>query len=397
MDNKIKKNNSNIEPKTFIENLRENIDTNDFITKTYPKMCGNKYVPSIMGKVDRIVVLGDIHGDFELTLKMLKIAKVINIEITENNKKKINWNGGKTHLIQIGDQIDRCRPHSGMTCENKNTTYNDEASDIRILKLFTRLNRQAIEVGGAVISLLGNHELMNAQGMLDYVSYKGLEEFNNYEDPINSNKKFNSGKEARAYAFKPGNEHGKHLGCYRHSAVIIGSNLFVHAGIVDGLLKEIGLDKTINEIDAKKSLELINMSIQMWLMGILDYKLVEKIIDYSDESMFWSRILGNIPKGTLLSEPSCYKNIDPVLKLFKIGSIHIGHTPQSFKDNESINGTCINNKNNTLWRVDNGSSSAFNNFDKDFIQNKIVKNSRRPQILEIINDSIFTVRDNEKY
>ena len=52
-----------------------------------------------------------------------------------------------------------------------------------------------------VISLLGNHEIMNVQGNMNYVSYKGLEQF---KDEINpeTGKKFKSGKEARKYLFK---------------------------------------------------------------------------------------------------------------------------------------------------------------------------------------------------
>jgi hypothetical protein len=40
-------------------------------------------------KKDRIIVLGDIHGDWELTIKLLKLAKVID----DNNK----WIGGETY------------------------------------------------------------------------------------------------------------------------------------------------------------------------------------------------------------------------------------------------------------------------------------------------------------
>ena len=60
-----------------------------------------------------------------------------------------------------------------------------KASDIKILRLFTYMNKQAIKKGGAVISLLGNHEILNSMGIIKYVTYKGLKQFNNYIDKEN--------------------------------------------------------------------------------------------------------------------------------------------------------------------------------------------------------------------
>ena len=78
-----------------------------------------------------------------------------------------------------------------------------------------------------------------------------------------------------------------------------------------------------------------------------------------------------------------------VLNLFQIGSIVIGHTPQSFMYSNDINSTC----DNKVWRVDNGSSSAFNNFDTVFKETGIYTSSRRTQYLEIINDTNYFVCD----
>lgn len=156
-----------------MDKLYDKLDTDKFINDIYSKKCkGYDYTPAILGKKNRIIVFGDIHGDFRLALAMLADSKVIEIK-----NKKIIWRGGDTYVIQVGDQIDRCRPIDNMICKNKNTTYKDEANDIKILKLFTNLDKQARKVGGAVISLLGNHEIMNSTGYLDYVSYKGLEQF----------------------------------------------------------------------------------------------------------------------------------------------------------------------------------------------------------------------------
>jgi hypothetical protein len=358
----------------------------NFIEKIHPKMCSPyKYIPAIIDKKHRVVVFGDIHGDYNLTLDMLTKAQLITITVDSKNNDIIKWVGGKTYVVQVGDQIDRCRPTPGMPCTNPKTTYNDEASDIKIMLLFNDLGVQAEKVGGCVISLLGNHEILNVLGHMDYVSHKGLNDdpyFKNYVDPNYPSKHFSSGKDARIHAFAAGNELARMMGCTRLPAVIIGSNIFVHAGIVDGLIEEI-------KLKGLEDFERINIKIRQWLLGLLDQNYVEHIIKYSKNSMFWTRILGSIPPGVSLDDPRCSKNITNVLSLFKIGSMVIGHTPQSFIYSDDINSTC----DGKIWRVDNGSSAAFNVFDDDFKKTGVNIQSRRTQYLEIIDDSNYFVCD----
>ena len=49
-------------------------------------------LPSILPPVERIIVLGDLHGDWEMTIESLIIAKLIN--------NKLNWIGGNTVVVQ---------------------------------------------------------------------------------------------------------------------------------------------------------------------------------------------------------------------------------------------------------------------------------------------------------
>jgi len=132
-----------------------------------------KIQPSVLPRVDRIVVIGDLHGDLEMTFKSLEIAKVIDM----NHK----WIGGNTIVVQVGDQIDRCRFDGKNSCNQEGITKFDEHSDIRILRYFTKLHSQAQKAGGAVYSLLGNHELMNVNGDMRYVSHEGIKGFDNYK------------------------------------------------------------------------------------------------------------------------------------------------------------------------------------------------------------------------
>ncbi len=49
--------------------------------------------------VDRVVAVGDIHGDYEQYLAVLKSAGLVD--------DGGHWAGGKTHLVQTGDMLDR--------------------------------------------------------------------------------------------------------------------------------------------------------------------------------------------------------------------------------------------------------------------------------------------------
>lgn len=367
--------------------------------KQFKSICPkHPYIPSILPSVDRIIVLGDIHGDYDVAIEMLKAGKVIkildkndsdyiantntntNANADNYNYTNIKWTGKDTVVVQVGDQIDRCRPKGTYQCNHELGTDNDEASDIKILHLFNYLHQEAEKEGGKVISLFGNHELMNSQGQLQYVSYKGLKEFDSYVDPDDPKIKFEDGYAARKHAFAPGNTIGNMLACTRLGTVIVGSNLFVHAGILPALMEELHLkDQTY--------IQNVNYLIRKWLLKQIDSKYVKNIVESSKISMFWTRILGNIPHNVNFSSRVCTTYLDPVFKTFEIGSMIIGHTPQSFMKYGGINGTCSD----TLWRVDNGSSAAFNNFDKEYMDTNVKTINRQTQVLEILNDKKFNI------
>lgn len=382
------------------------------------------YTPFILPGVERIVVFGDIHGDYKLAVNLLlisKVAKIIeesdddenSVSSNENDSKikksklyKMKWIGGKTHVVQVGDQVDRCRVYGNLTCDLPQTTLHDENSDIKIMELFTDLHEQAIKVGGAVISLLGNHEINNAMGILTYVSAKGLDGFKDYEDPNDKNIKFNSGYDARKHAFKPGNEYGMYMGCTRLPAVIIGSNLFAHAGIVDELIKQqkdnkdnkdefkLNYDskyfnKNIFYFKDRDDFENVNIVIKRWLMGIVKENKVTDIVSskYHEKSMFWNRILGMLKTKLPYERESCKDNLDKVMKLFKVKNLIIGHTPQSMQDGLYINATC----GNKVWRVDTASSAAFDRFDETYISSGNRLETRKFQYLVIENDTKYNI------
>ena len=93
--------------------------------------------------VHRIVAVGDVHGDYERFVSLLRQARVLD--------DKARWIGGRTHLVQTGDVPDR-GPDSR-----------------KVMDLLMALAPEAERAGGKVHALVGNHEVMNVLGDLRYV------------------------------------------------------------------------------------------------------------------------------------------------------------------------------------------------------------------------------------
>ena len=148
-------------------------------------------------------MLGDLHGDYVATIKSLKLAGVIPLNTSYcADPEEIEWIGYDTHVVQAGDQVDRCRPSWYRDVCADDNTYKDEGSDLKIMRLLDNLNLEAQKMGGAVISILGNHELMNCVGDFRYVSPLEFHEFGEYFNA----KKLNT-KEFSHMVIKKENKH----------------------------------------------------------------------------------------------------------------------------------------------------------------------------------------------
>jgi hypothetical protein len=140
--------------------------------------------------VERIVAVGDIHGDHDQFVRVLRAA-----EVTDD---KDNWIVGKTHLVQLGDVLDR-GPDSR-----------------KAMDMLMKLEKQAARAGGAVHALLGNHEVMVLQDYWVYVHPGEVKAFGGVE-------------EYRA-AMSADGAYGKWIRTH-NTVVKINDLLFVHAGI----------------------------------------------------------------------------------------------------------------------------------------------------------------------
>jgi len=103
---------------------------------------GKEHFSENQYKYKRVVAVGDIHGDYEKLIKVLRHAKLIN--------RKNDWIATNTILIQIGDLID------------------DDSHTKEIFDLFIKIKEQATKKGSIVYILIGNHELNNLQLVLSF-------------------------------------------------------------------------------------------------------------------------------------------------------------------------------------------------------------------------------------
>ena len=94
--------------------------------------------------IERIVAVGDVHGAYDRFVAILRTAGVID--------EGAHWTGGKTHLVQLGDIVDR-GPDSR-----------------KALDLLQRLEGEAARAGGQVHALIGNHEVARMLGDLRLVA-----------------------------------------------------------------------------------------------------------------------------------------------------------------------------------------------------------------------------------
>ena len=382
------------QPITKVEKIQSVHDHNVQQTKQQTQQVVNKQLHSQNPKFDsigmyppvkRLVAIGDLHGDLRVTIQALQLAEVIPQTCHPNQIDSIHWSGGNTWLVQLGDQIDRCRPDSwadNNCIEDFNDVIEDEGSNMAIIKLFLRLDEEAKKYGGRVLGTLGNHELMNVDKDFRYVSPKEFLEFvpQNQRNSKYTDDGYPMGYWHRTKAFERGSNISKLYAEKKKSIIIIGSYLFVHGGLSLQLMDKYTIAE-INEI------------VRKWLLKT-DTETESEIFDEifrkdDDMSPFWCRIYGedydeeDNPDNSLKS----FNNLIDLInkknkKLMPIKGMVISHTPQ-FMEDKFLNSMY----DDRLWRIDVGMSRAFGKQD-DCGYNKY----RKPQILIIHKDKQFEKR-----
>ncbi len=259
--------------------------------------------PTFFPPVERIVAIGDLHGDLDRTLDAFQMAGIID--------QSHHWAAGKLVVVQTGDQLDRGDQEQAL------------------LEFLDRLQGEALAAGGRLHLLNGNHELMNGRLDLRYVTEGGFADF---EDAVTLNEldslllAHEPGQRARVAAFRPGGPYAMLL-AEHNTILMIGDNLFVHGGVLPSHL-DYGLEK-------------LNREIQWWLAG--EGPAPEEI--HTSKSPTWTRIYSNEP-----DEDSCL-TLDEVLTRLGAARMIVGHTVQD----EGIVAHC----NNRVWCIDAGLSHYY--------------------------------------
>ncbi len=255
----------------------------------------------------RVIVIGDMHGDIKRFKMILEDAKIINDDL--------EWiaEPPNTIIVQLGDQVDSLNrmpdAHEWEVLEDFNMLYFTNSLD----------NIASIK-GGRVMSLIGNHELMNVIGNFSYVSAK-------------------SNVPGRIEYFKPQGTLSAIL-AKRPLVLKIGELFFCHACIKRKHLEIFEAHhKDVGYINDLWSEFMTNGK-----MNINDKEIFDKIILDMD-GILWTRQFDNDD------------DLTHVLETLGCQYIFVGHTAVQ-------NIQLVNNK---IWLTDTGISRAFSSRSFQYI------------------------------
>jgi hypothetical protein len=208
----------------------------------------------------RLVAFADVHGAYDALVALLQKATVIDAEL--------RWSGGTTHVVSLGDLIDR------------------GADTRRVLDLVMRLERESGAAGGGLHVVLGNHEVMNLIGDWRYVAagdyasfavdepselrasqHARLVEALGSAAPTRAefDRTYPPGFFARQAAFAPQGRYGAWL-LGLPALVVVGDTAFVHGGLPP-IVAEQGL--ALNESLRTKLVRYLELRDKLAARGVL--------------------------------------------------------------------------------------------------------------------------------
>lgn len=178
--------------------------------------------PPQRNEIDRVVAFADVHGAYAELLGLLRETGILDAQD--------HWAAGTTHLVSLGDLLDR------------------GADSRKVMDLLMRLQGEAQAQGGQLHVLLGNHEAMNILGDLRYVEAGEYASYGDLESPAERmelrraweaahgsgsgaafDQKFPPGYFGHRAAFSPKGKYGEWL-LTLPVAIVLNDTLFMHAG-----------------------------------------------------------------------------------------------------------------------------------------------------------------------
>jgi hypothetical protein len=188
----------------------------------------------------RIVAVSDVHGAYDALVGVLRAAKLVD--------DRVAWSGGHATLVVVGDTVDR------------------GSGSQRVLELLMRLEAEASAAGGRAQLVLGNHEVMNLTGALDYVTAEDYAAYAGDESAAEREAAFARFRAARAadaanadalaaeferlyppgfFAQRAAFASGGKLGAWllrQPVILVLGDTVFVHGGLPAGLVGKAAAD-----------------------------------------------------------------------------------------------------------------------------------------------------------
>ena len=258
--------------------------------------------------VERVVAIGDLHGDYEQYINVMRSAGVLD--------KRGKWSGGKTHLVQTGDITDR------------------GADSRKIIDHLVKLAKQAKRKGGYIHMLIGNHEAMNVTGDLRYVSEGEFKAFTTRNSARLQERQWESQlgwmqantetfEELDLVAYRQEWEKTVPLGWVEHR------NAWVLGGEYGGWVKENPVAVQINDtiflhggISAKYCKFSLRSLTEQVIAGMESYDPAVESIVYDPLGPIWYRGLATEDEAGVFSQ-----TLDNILTRYTAKRIVIGHSP----------------------------------------------------------------------
>jgi len=252
---------------------------------------------------ERLVAIGDLHGDLAVTRAVLRLAHAID--------EKDRWVGGKLVVVQTGDELDR----------------GDD--DRAVIELFDRLADSAHSAGGEVRAMIGNHEVMNVSGDFRYVTPASFAAFSDVDPkrvPGAVLAQFPVEARGRLAAFFPGGPFAARLS-RRNAIAVVGDTLFVHGGVsLDHVRYGIGR---------------FNREVARWMNG----EGAAPVLASEPDGPLWTRRYSDDKAGI-----DC-EGLGATLAALGIRRMVVGHTPHE----GGITSAC----DDRVWRIDTGLSHFY--------------------------------------
>jgi len=261
-------------------------------------------LPSRFPFVERLVAIGDLHGDLEATRGALALAGAIDTDD--------RWIGGGLVVVQTGDILDR----------------GDDA--VEILDLMDSLAEQARAAGGEIHLLNGNHELMNVQLDMRYVSVGGYLDFLPGEKPdpeTATAQDVVDGIAERILAIRPGGAVARRF-AERNVIAVVGDTVFVHGGVLPHIV-DYGIER-------------LNQETRQWIRG--DLRCPPEPL-FGSNGPVWSRHYSDEP-----DEGDC-RLLEDTLQRLGANRMVVGHTIQDGGISSACNGR--------VWRIDVGMADHY--------------------------------------